>query len=170
MAAAEQAAGWLLVLRGGLDEGGHVGFQLGQVFVVQIHHVSGVVVLQVDVFLEFFGQAEVLHGVFGGNERSGQIVQTVFDFDLKVRVGEYGLNEIAFHVRRSGEAEIISGFVLPVPRRFGFFRNGAIFAVLQTELKVIAQVGVESGGIGSGDGVGLRIGLSVFGEQVVGKS
>src|ERR1700692_343295 len=144
----------LFVFYGGVDEGGDIAFELGQVIVVEVHHVARVVVLEVDVFLEFFGKEEVLHGVFGGHERSGQIVQAVLNFDLKMGIGEHGLNEVAFDVGRSGEAEIFSAFMLPVPRGFGFFRNGAIFTVLQAKFQLVAQVGVESGGVGSGDGVG----------------
>jgi len=40
-----------LRLGGGLDKGGHVSFELGQVFIMDIHHVTGIVVLQMDIFL-----------------------------------------------------------------------------------------------------------------------
>src|SRR6267378_2902270 len=57
-----------------INEAGDVGLQLGEIFVPQIHHVSRVVILQMNVFLQLFRQAQVLHGVFGGEEWSRQVV------------------------------------------------------------------------------------------------
>ena len=57
----------------------------------------------------------MLHGVFRGEKRRSQIVNPVFHLDLQVRIGEHGLNEIAFHVRRSGEAEVFAAAMLPIP-------------------------------------------------------
>jgi hypothetical protein len=36
---------------GGIDKGDDVGFELGQVFVAEIHHVAGVVILEANVLL-----------------------------------------------------------------------------------------------------------------------
>ena len=59
---------------------------------------AGVVILKMDVLLELFGQAEMIDGVFGGEERSGEIVETIVDFDLKVRIGDHGFDEIALNI------------------------------------------------------------------------
>jgi len=36
---------------GGFDEGDDVGFELGQVFVAEIHHVAGIIILKANVLL-----------------------------------------------------------------------------------------------------------------------
>ena len=53
---------------------------------------AGVVILQGYIFLQIFGQAEVSHGVFGGEEGSGEVVESVFDFDVEVGIGNDGLD------------------------------------------------------------------------------
>src|ERR1700685_3666020 len=45
-----------LLLRRVVEEGGYVGLELRQVCFVQVHHVAGVVILQVDVLLQVFRQ------------------------------------------------------------------------------------------------------------------
>ena len=44
-----------------------------------------------NVFLQFFRQRKVLHGVFGGKERSRQVIDAVFHFNLQMRIREHGL-------------------------------------------------------------------------------
>jgi|SRR5271155_3497296 len=58
-----------LLLRSAVDEAGDVRLELGKILVAQVHHVSRIVILQVDIFLEFFRQAQMLHRVFRGVER-----------------------------------------------------------------------------------------------------
>src|SRR5580704_4996638 len=50
------------LFRSAVDKAGDIRFQLGEVFVAQIHHVTRVVVLQVNIPLQLFRQAEMLHG------------------------------------------------------------------------------------------------------------
>src|SRR6266700_8370207 len=68
----------LLAFGSGFDETGDIGFEFDEIFVAEVHHVSRVVILQVNVFLELVGQAEMFHGVFGGVKRRSQIVESVF--------------------------------------------------------------------------------------------
>src|SRR5216684_3857905 len=78
-----------------IDEAGDVGLELDEILIAEIHHVSRVVVLQANVLLEFVRQSEMLHGVFGGVERCGQIVKSVLHFNLEMRIGEHGPNQVA---------------------------------------------------------------------------
>ena len=55
-------------LGGRVDERGNVGFQFRQVFVADVHHVAGIVVLQFDVATEIWCQAEMIHGLLGRKE------------------------------------------------------------------------------------------------------
>ena len=71
-------------LCGVVQECRYVRFQLRQIRFVEIHHVAGVVILQGDVLLEVWRQAQVRHGVFGGEERRGQVVDAILDFDVEV--------------------------------------------------------------------------------------
>src|SRR5260370_7004980 len=54
----------LLAFGGGLDEAGDIGLELDEVFVAEVHHVSRVVILQVNVFLGLVGEAELSLDVF----------------------------------------------------------------------------------------------------------
>jgi hypothetical protein len=60
-----------------------------------------------------------------------------------VRIGEHGLNQIAFDVGGTGEAKVASGAVLPVPIFSWGTIDGAIGFVLP-EFEVIADVAVET--------------------------
>ncbi len=120
-----------LLLGSTIDEGGDVGLQFGDIFVAEIHHVSRVVILQVDVSLKFVRQAEMLHGVLGSVKRRCQIIESIFHLDLQVRIGEHGLNQIAFHVWRPGESEVVTAAaMLPIPTIPGLVGTGAIDLVL----------------------------------------
>ena len=57
------------------------------------------VVLEMDVAAQVSRQEEMVHGVFGGEERRGHIVEAVFDLDLQVRVGHQRLDQIAGDIR-----------------------------------------------------------------------
>lgn len=39
----------------------------------------------------------MLPGVFSSHERSGEIVKAIFHFNLKMGIGQQGLNQVAFH-------------------------------------------------------------------------
>src|SRR5882724_7294640 len=103
----------------------------------------------------------MLHGVLGGEKRGRQIVQAVFDLDLEMWVRQQCLYQIAFDVGRSREAVVLADLMLPIPIVAHFIGAGVIFLVL-TELEVVAYIGVKRSGIGSGNGVRLRIGVGVF--------
>ena len=81
---------------------------------MQVHHVAGAVVFQFDVVAEMAGEEEVVHGVFGGEERGGHIEETVFDLDVEVRIDHEGVDQIAFDVGRTGE-KAGAGVVFPIP-------------------------------------------------------
>ena len=84
---------------GVVDEGRDVGFELGKVFVPDIHHMAGIVILESDVVPEVGRDAEVVHGLFGRKKRRGQVVNAVFHFDSQMRVGDHGFDQIGLHVR-----------------------------------------------------------------------
>src|SRR5258708_17562078 len=120
-----------LLLGRAIDEAADVGFQFGEIFIAEIHHVSRIVILQADILLKFVRQAEMLHGVLSSVERRCQIIESIFHFDLKMLVGEHGLNEIAFHVWRPGESEVVTAAaMLPIPTIACLVGTGAIDLVL----------------------------------------
>ena len=49
---------------------------------MKIHHVAGLIVIHVDIGLQFFGQSDVVEGVFGGKVGRGKVVKTVGDEDF----------------------------------------------------------------------------------------
>ena len=55
----------------------------------------------------------MFHGVFGGKERRGHVVQAVFDLDLEVRIGEQGLHQVTFDIGGAGE-KAAAGLVLAI--------------------------------------------------------
>src|ERR1700687_686433 len=98
----------------------------------------------------------MLHGVFGGEERRGHIVKTVFDLDLQVRVRKQRLHQIAFNIRRAGEkAAAASGLMFPVPVTADAFADRVVGLVL-AKFEVIANVAVEWGGERGGGRGALR--------------
>src|SRR5580698_11471192 len=98
----------------------------------------------------------MLHGVFGGVERRGQIVKSVFDFNLQMRIREHCLDEIALNVWGTREPKVIPAAMLPVPVVAGFVGAGVVDLIL-SELQLFANVGIERGGERAGDRSVLRI-------------
>src|SRR5580700_10636382 len=99
-----------------IEEGSYVGLQLCQIFFVQIHHVAGVVILQLDILLQVFRQAEMSHGEFGGKKGCCQVVESILDFDVKMRIGYQGIDQIFFDVGSTGESVLaVTAGALPIP-------------------------------------------------------
>ena len=98
-----------------IDKAGDIGFQLGQIFVADVHHVPGLVILQVNVLAKILRQPQVVHGVFGGQKWRGQVIDPVFHFYLEVRIRNHGAHQVALDIRRAGEAKVLATLMLPVP-------------------------------------------------------
>ena len=112
----------------------------------------------------------MLHGVFGGEERRGHIVEAVFDLDLQVRIRKQRLHQIAFDVRRAGEkAASAPALVFPVPVTAYAFADRVVSLVL-AEFQVVANVTVEGGSKRAGDRSALRVGLGEFAQEIVGQA
>ena len=70
---------------------------------MQVHHVACTVIFEMDVAAQICRQEEMVHGVFGGEEGRGHIVETVFDLDLQVRIGQQRLDQVAGDIRGAGK-------------------------------------------------------------------
>ena len=57
----------------------------------------------------------MIHRMLGRKEWSGEIVQSVLDFDSEVRVRNHGFDEILLDIWRAGETEMLTVLVLPIP-------------------------------------------------------
>src|SRR5258705_418701 len=80
---------------------------------------------------------------------------------------EQGLHQVAFDIGRAGEeAAAAAGLMLPVPIAADAFADGVVGLVL-TEFQFIANIAVECGGEGSGNGGALRVGFGEFTEEIV---
>jgi len=72
------------------------------------------------------------------------------------------LHQVTFDIGRAGEeAAAAAGLMLPVPIAADAFADGVIRFVL-AEFQLIANITVESGGEGSGNGGALRVGFGEF--------
>ena len=67
-----------LLLQDTFDETANVVFQLDAILVVQIDHVAGGVILQMDAILHMSRQQGMVKRVFGGEERRGHVEIAVF--------------------------------------------------------------------------------------------
>ena len=65
---------------------------------MEIHHVTGGVVLEMNLPAQSRRQKQVLHGVFGGEKGRGQIVVAVFHLHLQAGIGDERVDQIAFDV------------------------------------------------------------------------
>src|SRR6266849_3898647 len=84
-----------------------------------------------------------------------------------MRIREHRLDQVAFHVWRTGKTKIVAAAaMLPIPIVARFVGAGVIDLVVP-EFQLITNVVVESGGEWAGDGHILRIVFGVFAEQVV---
>ena len=153
--------------RRALDGRPHVRRKLVVVCFVQIHHVSGGVVVEMDPPAQILGQQEMVHGVFRREERCGHVEVPVLDFDLQLRAREQRCDQVVFHARRSGKsAATVRLAVLPVPVAYGLEVEDFIGAIAQ-EFQILAQATVD-GRRESGGHRGIRgIGFGMFGEQIV---
>ncbi len=152
---------------GGVEEGADVGFEFGEVFVVKIHHVAGLVDFVVNVFLKIRGQAKMLRGVFGFGEGSGKVVDAVFHFDLQVGVGNHGVCEIEHDVGGAGEERAIAGGVLPIPIVIAKVCEDVVFAV-GIVFQLFADVLIEGGDERAADGGFLGIVVGGIADEIVG--
>ena len=62
--------------------------QLLKIRFAQIHHVTGVVILHLNVGAQLFRQVEMVHGVFGAEERRGEVIEAVLHLNLRNNFGD----------------------------------------------------------------------------------
>src|SRR5277367_3340210 len=135
---------------------------------VQVHHVACAVVFEVVVVAQTSRQEEMVHGVFGGVEGGGHIVETVFHLDLQVRIGHQGLDQVAGDVRAAGKkAAALRAAMFPIPIAADVAAERFVGSFLG-DFQFFAGVAIEGGGEGAAHGGVGRIVLGVFGEHVVG--
>src|SRR5262245_47379193 len=77
-----------------LDKLSNVIVQRDAILIPQIHHVPGVVVIQLYVFLQFGRQPEVRHGEFGCEKRRRHVEVPVFHLHQQFRIGDHRLREV----------------------------------------------------------------------------
>src|SRR5215469_1614803 len=92
-----------LIRRRSLDEARNVSAKLVEIGFVEIHHVTRIVVFQLNVAAQFFRKIQVIHSVLGCEEWGREIVVTVFDLDFQIRVVDQRLAQIALDIRRDRE-------------------------------------------------------------------
>lgn len=127
---------------------------------VQIHHVTGGVVVLGDVFLQIGVEAHVVEGVAGGEVGGGKIVDAVGDVDFEEGVGAHGFGE--------GFGDI-DELVVGVPVPFADAAEDVVGAVV-FELEVVANVVVEGGGESAEDGVGAGVAFGHGAEGILGET
>lgn len=140
----------VLRLPGAFDEIGDVVVEADAVFVLQVHHVARSVVIELDIFLQGFGQAEVLHGVFCGEERSGQVVVAVFHLHKQLGVGDHRLRQVLIHVWGAGESESALLAASPVPTAERVRR--VVVNLVLAEFQLVVIVGIDERGESATDG------------------
>lgn len=133
-------------LSGTIDESCNIFVELNPALIVKIHHVPGLVILELYVSLQFRRQAEMLHRKLGSEERRRGIEIPVFNFDQEVRVGDHRLGEIRLHVRRPRETSSPSTAAArrrasrPVPLSGAAARIVVILVQAETQFFVIIGV------------------------------
>src|SRR5215467_2150774 len=111
----------------------------------------------------------MVHGLFGGQERSCQIVDSILNFNLEVRVRQHCFNQIPFYVWRTRKTELIPALVLPVPLRALEVRCDLI-TLVGAELEIFANVAVKSRDKRPANSRFLRVVLRKLSEQVVSRA
>lgn len=127
---------------------------------VQIHHVTGGVVVLGDVFLQVGVEAHVVKGVAGGEVGGGEVVDAVGNVDFEEGVGAHGFGEGFGDID-----ELVFG--IPVP--FADATEDVVGAVV-FELEVVADVVVEGGSERAEDGVGAGVAFGHGAEGILGKA
>src|SRR5277367_6974224 len=134
---------------------------------VQVHHVACAVVFEVVVVAQTSRQEEMVHGVFGGVEGGGHIVETVFDLDLQVRIGHQGLDQVAGDICAAGKkAAALRAAMFPIPIAADVAAERFVGSFLG-DFQFLAGVAIEGGGEGAAHGGVGGIVFGVFGEHVV---
>ena len=111
-------------------------------------------------------------GIFGFQERSGEVVIAVLHFDLQFGISDDGVGQIAHDVRSSREkcgGSGLPGFMLPVPVIVAKMGGDMVIAVV-AEFQILTNIHIEGGGEGAGDGRGLRIVIGAGSNEVVGRT
>ena len=127
---------------------------------VQIHHVTGGVVVLGNVFLQVWVETHVVEGVAGGEVGGGEVVDAVGDVDFEEGVGAHGFGE--------GVGDI-DELVFGVPVPFADATEDVVGAVV-FELEVVADVVVEGGGEGAEVGVGAGVAFGHGAEGILGEA
>ena len=77
-------SGWSLLLGErlqlgrGIDQAGDIVLELRQFLFIEVDHVAGFVILEIDLAAEICGQMQMIHGEFRGEKRRGQIEPSIF--------------------------------------------------------------------------------------------
>ncbi len=141
---------------GGADELGEIGFLFLQVRQVQIHHVTGGVVVLGDVFQQIGMHAEMVEGVAAGEVGRGHVVEAVRDMDFEERIRGHAFGEDLGDI-----GELVVGIPVPLPDAGEDVVGAVIF-----ELQIVADVVIEGGGEGTEDGIRAGIGLGALAERI----